>query len=105
MFSWPAICIHGDKAQAERDWALNGKHNVTLYITQFVLCVHLEFRQGQSPILLATDVASRGLGKVIVQGIMCSDKVWWLRLYKVNSLFLVHSSFKNDQGDRWGYYF
>ncbi|XP_065899732.1 uncharacterized protein [Dysidea avara] len=40
---WPAICIHGDKAQAERDWALN------------------EFRKGQSPILLATDVASRGL--------------------------------------------
>jgi len=41
---WPAMCIHGDKAQQERDWVLN------------------EFRGGKSPILIATDVASRGLG-------------------------------------------
>ncbi|XP_059178867.1 probable ATP-dependent RNA helicase DDX5 [Physella acuta] len=40
---WPVICIHGDKSQDERDWALN------------------EFRSGKTPILLATDVASRGL--------------------------------------------
>ncbi|XP_005098512.1 ATP-dependent RNA helicase dbp2 [Aplysia californica] len=40
---WPVICIHGDKSQQERDWALN------------------EFRSGKTPILLATDVASRGL--------------------------------------------
>nr|KAG5710217.1 hypothetical protein BaRGS_006736 [Batillaria attramentaria] len=40
---WPAICIHGDKSQSERDWALN------------------DFRTGKSPILVATDVASRGL--------------------------------------------
>jgi len=40
---WPAMCIHGDKAQPERDWVLN------------------EFRSGKAPILVATDVAARGL--------------------------------------------
>ncbi|XP_025098190.1 probable ATP-dependent RNA helicase DDX17 isoform X1 [Pomacea canaliculata] len=40
---WPVTCIHGDKSQQERDWALN------------------DFKQGRSAILLATDVASRGL--------------------------------------------
>lgn len=43
---WPAMCIHGDKAQPERDWVLN------------------EFRSGKAPILVATDVAARGLGKL-----------------------------------------
>uniref|UniRef100_A0A023FLZ1 RNA helicase n=1 Tax=Amblyomma cajennense TaxID=34607 RepID=A0A023FLZ1_AMBCJ len=42
-YGWPAICIHGDKTQQERDWVLN------------------EFRSGRSPILVATDVAARGL--------------------------------------------
>eukprot|EP00696_Hemimastix_kukwesjijk_P001082 gnl/Hemi2/11421_TR3959_c0_g1_i1.p1 gnl/Hemi2/11421_TR3959_c0_g1~~gnl/Hemi2/11421_TR3959_c0_g1_i1.p1 ORF type:complete len:586 (-),score=213.03 gnl/Hemi2/11421_TR3959_c0_g1_i1:369-2126(-) len=40
---WPALAIHGDKTQQERDWVLN------------------EFRDGKSPIMIATDVASRGL--------------------------------------------
>nr|XP_046260538.1 probable ATP-dependent RNA helicase DDX17 [Scatophagus argus] len=40
---WPAMCIHGDKSQPERDWVLT------------------EFRTGKAPILIATDVASRGL--------------------------------------------
>uniref|UniRef100_A0A674BIH8 RNA helicase n=1 Tax=Salmo trutta TaxID=8032 RepID=A0A674BIH8_SALTR len=40
---WPAMCIHGDKTQPERDWVLT------------------EFRSGKAPILIATDVASRGL--------------------------------------------
>jgi len=40
---WPAMCIHGDKSQPERDWVLT------------------EFRTGKSPILVATDVAARGL--------------------------------------------
>jgi len=40
---FPAMCMHGDKAQAERDWVLN------------------EFREGKASILIATDVASRGL--------------------------------------------
>uniref|UniRef100_A0AAY4A3K8 RNA helicase n=1 Tax=Denticeps clupeoides TaxID=299321 RepID=A0AAY4A3K8_9TELE len=40
---WPAMCIHGDKSQPERDWVLS------------------EFRSGKAPVLIATDVASRGL--------------------------------------------
>lgn len=44
---WPAMCIHGDKSQPERDWVLN------------------EFRSGKAPILIATDVASRGLEALI----------------------------------------
>lgn len=40
---WPALCIHGDKKQEERDWVLQ------------------EFKSGKSPILVATDVAARGL--------------------------------------------
>jgi ATP-dependent RNA helicase DDX5/DBP2 len=41
---WPALSIHGDKQQNERDWVLN------------------EFKGGKSPIMVATDVASRGIG-------------------------------------------
>ena len=40
---WPALSIHGDKSQQERDWVLQ------------------EFRDSKSPIMIATDVASRGL--------------------------------------------
>jgi len=40
---WSVLCIHGDKSQAERDWIMR------------------EFRDGRKSILLATDVASRGL--------------------------------------------
>lgn len=40
---WPAVGIHGDKSQQERDWVLN------------------EFKHGKPPILIATDMASRGL--------------------------------------------
>jgi ATP-dependent RNA helicase DDX5/DBP2 len=44
---WPALSIHGDKQQNERDWVLN------------------EFKTGRSPIMVATDVASRGIGMII----------------------------------------
>lgn len=40
---WPSLSIHGDKSQQERDWVL------------------AEFRSGDNPIMLATDVAARGL--------------------------------------------
>merc|ERR1719331_2437715 len=40
---YPALCMHGDKKQEERDWVLK------------------EFKEGKSPILVATDVASRGI--------------------------------------------
>ncbi|OLL26216.1 ATP-dependent RNA helicase dbp2 [Neolecta irregularis DAH-3] len=48
---WPALAIHGDKAQNERDWVLN------------------EFKTGKSPIMVATDVASRGIGMLFSFGI------------------------------------
>ena len=38
--------IHGDKQQSERDWVLD------------------QFKTGQHPIMVATDVASRGIGMV-----------------------------------------
>merc|ERR1712159_129193 len=38
-----ALSIHGDKEQKERDWVLQ------------------QFRDGRQPILIATDVAARGL--------------------------------------------
>ena len=40
---WPALAIHGDKSQEERDWVLQ------------------EFKDGEQPLLIATDVAQRGL--------------------------------------------
>ncbi|AQZ13891.1 DBP2 (YNL112W) [Zygosaccharomyces parabailii] len=40
---WSALAIHGDKDQRERDWVLN------------------EFKTGRSPIMVATDVAARGI--------------------------------------------
>jgi superfamily II DNA/RNA helicase len=40
---WPALAMHGDKSQQERDWVL------------------AEFKSGKSPIMVATDVAARGL--------------------------------------------
>jgi len=40
---WPVMCIHGDKSQQERDYVLN------------------DFKNGKTPLLIATDVASRGL--------------------------------------------
>lgn len=43
---WPCLAIHGDKQQTERDWVLN------------------EFKTGKSPIMVATDVASRGIGMI-----------------------------------------
>ena len=43
--SYPACCIHGDKKQEERDWVLG------------------EFKSDRRPILVATDVAARGLGE------------------------------------------
>ncbi|KRT79603.1 helicase [Oryctes borbonicus] len=42
-YKWPAVCMHGDKSQQERDYVLR------------------EFRSGRSSILVATDVAARGL--------------------------------------------
>lgn len=40
---WPIVAIHGDKMQGERDWAIR------------------QLKSGQAAILVATDVAARGL--------------------------------------------
>jgi len=40
---WPALSIHGDKSQLERDYVFN------------------EFKTGSCPIMIATDVAARGI--------------------------------------------
>eukprot|EP01136_Pigoraptor_vietnamica_P021212 Opistho-1_new@71113 len=40
---WPALAIHGDKMQNEREWVLD------------------QFRTGEATIMVATDVAARGL--------------------------------------------
>lgn len=45
MDGWPSLSIHGDKSQHERDWVL------------------AEFKAGKHPIMIATDVAARGLGR------------------------------------------
>mmetsp|Transcript_23141 Transcript_23141/g.19179 ORF Transcript_23141/g.19179 Transcript_23141/m.19179 type:complete len:80 (+) Transcript_23141:3-242(+) len=52
---WPALSIHGDKKQSERDWVLN------------------QFKTGRSPIMIATDVASRGLDVKDVKYVINSD--------------------------------
>lgn len=61
--------IHGDKSQQERDWVLNGTltspantcHISAAHVLK--LFIFLEFKYGKAPILIATDVASRGLGQ------------------------------------------
>lgn len=40
---WQALAIHGDKSQGEREWVLQ------------------QFKEGKAPIMIATDVASRGI--------------------------------------------
>lgn len=58
-FGWPAISIHGNKSQQERDYVLN------------------EFRSGRCNILVATDVAARGLGKYL-------SEFRWMYLLKLS---------------------
>lgn len=72
--------IHGDKSQQERDWVLNGEiyHGICgeriffetiVWLLYYWITIPLpsEFRYGKAPILIATDVASRGLGQYITK--------------------------------------
>ena len=52
---WPALGLHGDKVQEEREWVLQ------------------EFKDGTSPIMLATDVAQRGLDIKDVRAVVNFD--------------------------------
>ena len=60
MDGWPALSIHGDKSQQERDWVL------------------AEFKQNKSPIMLATDVAARGLGRTAIVIFEWQAAEYWL---------------------------
>lgn len=63
MDGYPALGLHGDKSQQERDWVLQ------------------EFKNGTHPIMLATDVAARGLGNVTRLG-QHAAVPRWLRDYR-----------------------
>ncbi|TKR60272.1 hypothetical protein L596_027546 [Steinernema carpocapsae] len=74
---WPALCIHGDKNQNERDWVLN------------------EFKTGNTPILLATDVAARGLDVNDIKFVINYD-------YPNNSEDYVHRIGRTGRRDQKG---
>jgi ATP-dependent RNA helicase DDX5/DBP2 len=55
MDGYNARCIHGDKSQQERDWVLK------------------EFKEGTANLLIATDVAARGLDVKNIQYVVNYD--------------------------------
>ena len=70
---WPARAIHGDKSQAERDWVL------------------AEFRSGKSPLMIATDVASRGLDVKDIR-VTLNTHTHTLGTHRTRRCILCHSS-------------
>merc|ERR1719245_215450 len=74
---YPAMCIHGDKQQKERDWVLG------------------EFRSGATSILVATDVAARGLDVDDVKFVINYD-------YPNNSEDYIHRIGRTGRKDRTG---
>ena len=64
--SFGAAAIHGDKSQGERDFVLN------------------QFRSGRAPILVATDVAARGLDIKDIRSISTHNKDNFFLLLAVN---------------------
>ncbi|XP_030064291.1 probable ATP-dependent RNA helicase DDX5 [Microcaecilia unicolor] len=74
---WPAMGIHGDKSQKERDRVLS------------------EFKHGKAPILIATDVASRGLDVEDVKFIINYD-------YPNSSEDYVHRIGRTARGSKTG---
>ena len=59
---WPALAIHGDKEQNERDWVLD------------------EFRKGKTLLWLQTDVAARGIGMYNFNFDLLNNH-WWFFIY------------------------
>ncbi|KAK6757684.1 hypothetical protein RB195_015475 [Necator americanus] len=74
---WPTLCIHGDKNQGERDWVLS------------------EFKAGKTPIMLATDVAARGLDVDDIKYVINYD-------YPNNSEDYVHRIGRTGRRDKKG---
>ncbi|KAI3422404.1 putative ATP-dependent RNA helicase ddx5 [Globodera pallida] len=74
---WPALCIHGDKEQKEREWVLS------------------EFKEGKTPILLATDVAARGLDVSDIKYVINFD-------YPNNSEDYVHRIGRTGRQEKTG---
>merc|ERR1719480_574542 len=74
---WPAMCIHGDKQQKERDWVLG------------------EFKTGNTSILVATDVAARGLDVDDVKFVINYD-------YPNNSEDYIHRIGRTGRKDTTG---
>jgi superfamily II DNA/RNA helicase len=74
---YPAMCIHGDKQQKERDWVLN------------------EFKHGSTSILVATDVAARGLDVDDVKFVINYD-------YPNNSEDYIHRIGRTGRRNRTG---
>uniref|UniRef100_A0A914HGX1 RNA helicase n=1 Tax=Globodera rostochiensis TaxID=31243 RepID=A0A914HGX1_GLORO len=74
---WPALCIHGDKEQKEREWVLS------------------EFKDGKTPILLATDVAARGLDVSDIKYVINFD-------YPNNSEDYVHRIGRTGRQEKTG---
>lgn len=74
---WPARCIHGDKAQEDRDWVLD------------------EFRSGRAQILVATNVAARGLDVPNVQFVINYD-------YPLCTEDYIHRIGRTGRSGKWG---
>uniref|UniRef100_A0A183BMC0 RNA helicase n=1 Tax=Globodera pallida TaxID=36090 RepID=A0A183BMC0_GLOPA len=74
---FPALCIHGDKEQREREWVL------------------AEFKEGRNNILVATDVAARGLDVDDIKFVINFD-------YPNNSEDYVHRIGRTGRRDRVG---
>lgn len=86
MDGWPALSIHGDKSQAERDWVLS------------------EFKSGKSPIMTATDVAARGLG-ICESSFLHGDswfRIRFILLFYIGPLELCPLHFQLSSGEMVG---
>ncbi|KAI8376916.1 P-loop containing nucleoside triphosphate hydrolase protein [Blakeslea trispora] len=77
---FPALAIHGDKQQNERDWVLN------------------QFRSGGHPIMVATDVASRGIDVKDVKYVINYD-------FPTNIEDYVHRVGRTGRGGNTGHSF
>lgn len=72
-----AVAVHGDKSQMERDRAL------------------ADFKSGRAPILVATDVAARGLGKLRCLFLSARVNVYGLRLFLLVFASCAHFIFRS----------